>query len=106
VGHSCASPGFGLIVADGCGMGQSDDAMPVVTRKPCILYHKLTEVIEVVQTQFIFAGFAAVTELALFSAFEAFPTDQMLRVALFTLLQKGITSQTAWRFSSSHVSLE
>ena len=60
-------------MADGCWMGQSDAAVPVVTRKPCILYRKLTEVIEVVQTQFILAGFAAVTELALFSALKFSP---------------------------------
>lgn len=46
-------------------MGQSKAAVPVVTRKPCTLYRKLTEIMEVVQTQLVLAGFTAATKLTL-----------------------------------------
>lgn len=46
-------------------MGQSKAAVPVVTRKPCTLYRKLTEIMEVVQTQLVLAGFTAATQLTL-----------------------------------------
>lgn len=56
------------VVAGGRWLGQNSAAVPAVTRKLCVLYRKLSEVIGVVQTRFILAGFTAGTELALFSA--------------------------------------
>lgn len=73
LGHSCVSPevrsGDGWWVLDGA----ERCCRATCHQEHCILYHKLTEVIEVVQTQFILAGFAAVTELALFSALKFSP---------------------------------
>lgn len=57
--------GFQLLGPEGGGGGPAVQAVP---GKSHVLYCKLTEVIEVVQTQFILAGFAAAAALPWFVA--------------------------------------
>lgn len=72
-GTQVFSRGLDQVVPGRCWVGQSNDALAVVTRKACTLKHKVPAVIEIVQTLFILAGLTAVMELALFPALKFSP---------------------------------